>query len=178
MNLFIYELIQSFTFKQQYAESDMFPASEIDNEECDLAGKDEKSLQKRCAIYDFFVENIDDISLLKLLKNVNKIHQQLIKDKYVECSQGVDTLIDLIYVFKCMCNVRNRDKAKLAKSTTSKDDETNADANEGPSSKRSRLKATQSQNETEMVNETVISTVTVNVTYVLLFLFRQQSWRK
>ncbi|XP_040155589.1 condensin-2 complex subunit D3 [Anopheles arabiensis] len=144
------ECVYVFNNYLQYAESDMFPASEIDNEECDLAGKDEKSLQKRCAIYDFFVENIDDISLLKLLKNVNKIHQQLIKDKYVECSQGVDTLIDLIYVFKCMCDVRNRDKAKLAKSTTSKDDETNADANEGPSSKRSRLKATQSQNETEM----------------------------
>uniref|UniRef100_A0A182P5Z9 Uncharacterized protein n=1 Tax=Anopheles epiroticus TaxID=199890 RepID=A0A182P5Z9_9DIPT len=145
------ECVYVFNNYLQYAESDMFPASEIDGEECDLAGSDEESIRKRCAIYDFFIENIDDISLLKLLKNVNKIHQQLSKGKYVECSQGVGTLIDLLYVFKCMCTVRNRDKTKLAKSTTSPDDEMNADGNEGPSAKKSRLKATQTQHENEMI---------------------------
>uniref|UniRef100_A0A182T0B5 Uncharacterized protein n=1 Tax=Anopheles maculatus TaxID=74869 RepID=A0A182T0B5_9DIPT len=144
------ECVYVFNNYLKYAESDMFPASEIDNEECDLAGSDERSLQKRCAIYDFFVDNIDDLSLLKLLKNVNKIHQQLTKGRYVECSQGVSTLIDLIYVFKCMCSVRSRDKAKLSKGVGTMSDETNADGNEGPSVKRSRLKAAHTQSETEM----------------------------
>ncbi|XP_050076123.1 condensin-2 complex subunit D3 [Anopheles maculipalpis] len=144
------ECVYVFNNYLKYAESDMFPASEIDNQECDLAGSDPKSLQKRCAIYDFFVDNIDDMSLLKLLKNVNKIHQQLSKGRYVECSQGVGTLIDLIYVFKCMCGVRSRDKAKLSKGATSNEDDTNADGNEGPSAKRSRLKAAQTQSESEM----------------------------
>uniref|UniRef100_A0A182YI39 Uncharacterized protein n=1 Tax=Anopheles stephensi TaxID=30069 RepID=A0A182YI39_ANOST len=146
------ECVYVFNNYLKYAEHDMFPASEIDNEECDLAGSDESSRQKRCAIYDFFVDNIDDMSLLKLLKNVNKIHQQLSKGRYVECSQGVATLIDLIYVFKCMCGVRSRDKAKLSKGagTIGNGDDTNADGDEGPSVKRSRLKAAHTQSETEM----------------------------
>uniref|UniRef100_A0A182NNB9 Uncharacterized protein n=1 Tax=Anopheles dirus TaxID=7168 RepID=A0A182NNB9_9DIPT len=147
------ECVYVFNNYLQYAESGMFPASKIDNDHCDLAGNDEESLRKRCAIYDFFVENIDDVSLLKLLKNVNKIHQQLAQGKYVECSQGVSTLIDLLYVFKCMSGVRNRDKARSSKNVGTKDDETNLDsqlADEGPSSKRSRLKATQAQNDIEV----------------------------
>ncbi|XP_049295711.1 condensin-2 complex subunit D3 [Anopheles funestus] len=145
------ECVYVFNNYLKYAESDMFPAADLDNEECDLAGSDEASQQKRCAIYDFFIQNIDDMSLLKLLKNVNKIYQQLSKGKYVECSQGVGTLVDLIYVFKCMCGVRNRDKA-TSKGATATEDETstNASGNEGPSAKRSRLKAAQTQHETEM----------------------------
>uniref|UniRef100_A0A182JS42 Uncharacterized protein n=1 Tax=Anopheles christyi TaxID=43041 RepID=A0A182JS42_9DIPT len=167
------ECVYVFNNYLQYAESDMFPASEIDNQECDLAGSDEKSLQKRCAIYDFFVDNIDDISLMKLLKNVNKIHQQLLKNRYVECYQGVGTLIDLLYIFKCMCSVRNRDKAKLAKTTT-QDDEMNAGGNEGPSSKRSRLKATQTQNEKETVN----GNITIVEKMIAVFYSFQQEVRK
>ncbi|XP_053663912.1 condensin-2 complex subunit D3 [Anopheles marshallii] len=147
------ECVYVFNNYLKYAASDMFPASDLDNEDCDLAGSDERSQQMRCAIYDFFVHNIDDMSLLKLLKNVNKIHQQLSKGTYIECAQGVGTLIDLIYVFKCMCGVRNRDKAKLSKGAGTTEDEThttNSDGNEGPSAKKSRLKAAQTQHETEV----------------------------
>uniref|UniRef100_A0A182MM84 Uncharacterized protein n=1 Tax=Anopheles culicifacies TaxID=139723 RepID=A0A182MM84_9DIPT len=146
------ECVYVFNNYLKYAAIDMFPASDLDNEECDLAGSDATLQQKRCAIYDFFVQNIDDMSLLKLLKNVNKIYQQLSKGKYVECSQGVGTLVDLIYVFKCMCSVRNRDKSRLSKGTGTAEDDapTNTDGNEGPSAKKSRLKAAQTQHETEI----------------------------
>lgn len=150
------ECVYVFNNFLQYAESDMFPASEIDNEPCDLAGNDPDNIAKRCLIYDFFVDNIDDLSLLKLLKNVNKINTQLVQKKYVECQAGVGTLIDLLYIFAKMVSVKDRDKARLNKAATSSandEDSGAAPLEEGPSpAKKSRVKMALQQSEQETVS--------------------------
>ncbi|XP_055622448.1 uncharacterized protein LOC129766012 [Toxorhynchites rutilus septentrionalis] len=150
------ECVYVFNNFLQYAESDMFPASEVDNEPCDLAGNDLGSIAKRNLIYDFFVDNIDDLSLLKLLKNVNKIFSQLSQKKYVECPAGAGTLIDLLYIFTKMVSVKDRDKARLNKATTSgandDDDMGTAPLEEGPSpAKKSRVKMALQQSEQETI---------------------------
>lgn len=149
------ECVYVFNNYLQYAESDMFPASEIDDEPCDLAGNEPGDFAKRNQIYDFFVENIDDLSLLKLLKNVNKINAQLTQRKYVECSAGAGTLLDLLYIFTKMVSVKDRDKARLAKAAASGANDEDAPPpppEEGPSpSKKSRVKMALQQNEQEMV---------------------------
>ncbi|XP_053675813.1 condensin-2 complex subunit D3 [Anopheles nili] len=155
------ECVYVFNNYLQYAESDMFPASEIDNEPCDLAGSNKEQLEKRCAIYNFFIENIDDSSLLKLLKNVNKIYQQLKNGKYVECSQGVGTIVDLLYVFQQICKVKDRDKTRMSKTGLKNDEEsiTEQTMETSPSQKKSRLQAVQSQNdiETKTIAEKMIA---------------------
>ncbi|KAL9703146.1 hypothetical protein quinque_006664 [Culex quinquefasciatus] len=149
------ECVYVFNNYLQYAESDMFPASEIDDEPCDLAGNEPGDFAKRNQIYDFFVENIDDLSLLKLLKNVNKINAQLTQRKYVECSAGAGTLLDLLYIFTKMVSVKDRDKARLAKAAASGANDEDAPPpppEEGPSpSKKSRVKMALQQNEQEMI---------------------------
>lgn len=148
------ECVYVFNNYLQYAERDMFPASEIDNEPCDLAGNAPEDFSKRNLIYDFFVDNIDDLSLLKLLKNVNKINTQLSQHKYVECPAGAGTLIDLLYVFTKMVMVKDRDKARLAKAAASgvNDEDAPPVIEEGPSPvKKSRVKMALQQSEQEMV---------------------------
>ncbi|XP_055613751.1 condensin-2 complex subunit D3 [Uranotaenia lowii] len=151
------ECVYVFNNYLQYAESDMFPASEIDTEPCDLAGSDPESLRKRNLIYDFFVDNIDDLSLLKLLKNINKINTQLKQQKYVECEAGADTLLDLLYIFTKMVMVKDRDKARLAKAATSTNEEevpgpSMTPMEEGPSpAKKSRAKMALQQSEQETI---------------------------
>lgn len=149
------ECVYVFNNYLQHAESDMFPASEVDNEPCDLAGNEPEAFSKRNLIYDFFVDNIDDLSLLKLLKNVNKINAQLSQKKYVECQAGAGTLIDLLYVFTKMVLVKDRDKARLAKAAASAANDEDAPPvpiEEGPSpTKKSRVKIALQQSEQEMV---------------------------
>ncbi|XP_058120514.1 condensin-2 complex subunit D3 [Anopheles ziemanni] len=148
------ECVYAFNNYLQYAERDMFPASEFSCETCDLAGSSEDSLRKRCAIYDFFAENIDDSSLLKLLKNVNKIHHQLSKGKYVECSQGVATLLDLLYVFTMMCKAYERDKLKMSKiGNTRNEEDTIEHQEDGPSASK-KLKTAQAQIDKEIATTT------------------------
>ncbi|XP_058462510.1 uncharacterized protein LOC131437282 [Malaya genurostris] len=150
------ECVYVFNNYLQYAESDMFPASEIDNEPCDLAGNEQENIAKRTLIYDFFIDNIDDLSLLKLLKNVNKINAQLSQRKFVLCPAGAGTLIDLLYIFTKMVSVKDRDKARLAKAaaSTANDEDTmpTASTEEGPSPvKKSRVKLALQQNEQETI---------------------------
>ncbi|XP_058832494.1 condensin-2 complex subunit D3 [Topomyia yanbarensis] len=150
------ECVYVFNNYLQYAVSDMFPASEIDNEPCDLAGKDQENIAKRNLIYDFFIDNIDDLSLLKLLKNVNKIDSQLKQRKYVECQAGAITLVDLLYIFTKMVLVKDRDKVRLAKAaaSTANDDNATPDAptEEGPSpAKKSRVRIALQQSEQETI---------------------------
>ncbi|XP_055530347.1 condensin-2 complex subunit D3 [Wyeomyia smithii] len=153
------ECVYVFNNYLQYAVSDMFPASEIDNEPCDLAGSGPEQVAKRNLIYDFFIDNIDDLSLLKLLRNVNKINTQLAQQKYAECPAGADTLIDLLYIFTKMVQVKDRDKIRLAKavaSTANDEDVPGPSApgplDDGPSpAKKSRVKIALQQNEQETI---------------------------
>lgn len=177
------ECVYVFNNYLQYAESDMFPASEIDDEPCDLAGNEPGDFAKRNQIYDFFVENIDDLSLLKLLKNVNKINAQLTQRKYVECSAGAGTLLDLLYIFTKMVSVKDRDKARLAKAAASGANDEDAPPpppEEGPSpSKKSRVKMALQQNEQEMVGCRVqLFAFSFFKPLVSLPLFRSPSWKK
>ncbi|XP_053690229.1 uncharacterized protein LOC128738837 [Sabethes cyaneus] len=151
------ECVYVFNNYLQHAVSDMFPASEIDNEPCDLAGNDPEKVAKRNLIYDFFVDNVDDMSLLKLLRNVNKINTQLSQRKYKECPAGADTLVDLLYIFTKMVQVKDRDKTSLAKTAAINASEEEIagpsdPVENGPSpAKKSRVKMALQQNEQETI---------------------------
>ncbi|XP_052872655.1 uncharacterized protein LOC128278052 [Anopheles cruzii] len=172
LKISLLECVYVFNNYMQYADSDMFPTTEISsNDSCELAGNDPTSMGKRINIYDFFIENIDDTSLLKLLKNVNKIHHQLVKNKYVECLQGVLTLLDLLYVFKRLVQVKDRDKIRMGKiGALSNDNETNdSQLEEAPSiAKKSRLANSQIAAEREV-------TVIVEKMIAVYFNFQQES---
>ncbi|XP_035794420.1 uncharacterized protein LOC118467724 [Anopheles albimanus] len=145
-----------FIFNQylKYADSEMFPTIDAGSEECVLFGNADVPASKRIAIYDFFIRNIDDNSLLKQLENVKRIHEQLEKNKFVQCKQGVGTLLDLLYVFKRICEVRYRDKPRGAR----EDPEMNQDMIESdiqeeqppPAAKKSKLSIAQTQAERDV----------------------------
>lgn len=134
----------------------MFPTIDAGSEECVLFGNADVPASKRIAIYDFFIRNIDDNSLLKQLENVKRIHEQLEKNKFVQCKQGVGTLLDLLYVFKRICEVRYRDKPRGAR----EDPEMNQDMIENdiqeeqppPAAKKSKLSIAQTQAERDVVS--------------------------
>ncbi|XP_049538912.1 condensin-2 complex subunit D3 [Anopheles darlingi] len=145
-----------FIFNQylKYADSEMFPTIDAGSEECDLFGNADVPASKRIAIYDFFIRNIDDNSLLKLLENVKRIHEQLEKNKFVQCKQGVGTLLDLLYVFKQICEVRYRDKPRGAREEQEMGQdliENDLVQEEQPTTaKKSKLSIAQSQTEREV----------------------------
>ncbi|ETN62209.1 hypothetical protein AND_006101 [Anopheles darlingi] len=138
----------------KYADSEMFPTIDAGSEECDLFGNADVPASKRIAIYDFFIRNIDDNSLLKLLENVKRIHEQLEKNKFVQCKQGVGTLLDLLYVFKQICEVRYRDKPRGAREEQEMGQdliENDLVQEEQPTTaKKSKLSIAQSQTEREV----------------------------
>ncbi|XP_050091897.1 condensin-2 complex subunit D3 [Anopheles aquasalis] len=152
-----------FIFNQylKYADSEMFPTIDAGSEECVLFGNADVPASKRIAIYDFFIRNIDDNSLLKLLENVKRIHEQLEKNKFVKCKQGVGTLLDLLYVFKQICEVRYRDKPRGAREESEMSQdliENDIQEEQPPGAKKSKLSIAQTQAErdvTTIVGKTV-----------------------
>jgi hypothetical protein len=115
---------------QQYDGFELFPVSEIDNEPSVLQGP--RKIDKRFTLYKFFIENIDEVNLLLLLKHVNLIYgnlqnyeyifyrclsvlfssDKLKKGTFIKCDEGIYTLKDLLYIFKLICDSKSRKKDK------------------------------------------------------------------
>ena len=114
----IIECVYVFNNFLQYADSEMFPSTEFDSEPSILYGDQEVQVQKRRMVYDFFIHSIDDVHVLMILGNVNKIYNQLVRNKFYQCPEGADTLKDLIYIFTEICNKRAPSGKAAAKVTT------------------------------------------------------------
>ncbi|XP_063700446.1 condensin-2 complex subunit D3-L [Culicoides brevitarsis] len=112
----------------QYDGFDLFPVSEFDNEPSTLQGR--QKIKERFSLYQFFIDNIPVTYLLMLLKNLQLVYEQLKKRKFVKCPEGVDTLQDLLHIFRQICE----HKAKLETKSVNKDnpdDEEGANVNQG-----------------------------------------------
>lgn len=95
----------------QYDGFDLFPVSEFDNEPSSLQGRNK--IQQRFSLYQFFIDNIQIVYLLMLLKNLQLIYEQLKKNKFVKCPEGVNTLQDLLHIFRQICEVKaKQDRSK------------------------------------------------------------------
>uniref|UniRef100_A0A336MX24 CSON008800 protein n=1 Tax=Culicoides sonorensis TaxID=179676 RepID=A0A336MX24_CULSO len=95
----------------QYDGFDLFPVSEFDNEPSSLQGRNK--IQQRFSLYQFFIDNIQVVYLMMLLKNLQLIYEQLKKNKFVKCSEGTDTLQDLLHIFRQICEVKaKQDRSK------------------------------------------------------------------
>lgn len=92
----------------QYDNTDLFPVSEFDNEPSSLQGRDK--IQQRFSLYEFFINNIPTVYLLMCLKNLQLVYDQLKKNKFVKCPEGVDTLQDLLHIFRKICEIKNKMK--------------------------------------------------------------------
>jgi hypothetical protein len=74
--------------------------------------------EPRHELYQFFVQNIHDLNevhLLMLLKQINVIKEKFEKKKIRHSSSGVNTLKDLLYIFKLICEKRGESKIKINK---------------------------------------------------------------
>lgn len=91
-------------FQQQYDGFELFPVSEFDNEPSSLHGI--QKTQQRHSLYQFFINNIDIIPLLMLLKNINLIYDRLKSEKFVKCPEGAATIEDLLHIFYQICSVK------------------------------------------------------------------------
>lgn len=103
----------------QYDGFDLFPVSEFDNEPSTLQGR--HKIQQRFSLYQFFIDNIQVVYLLMLLKNLQLIYEQLKKKKFVKCPEGVDTLQDLLHIFRQICEQKAKQDTKKKESNTEED---------------------------------------------------------
>ena len=95
----------------------VFPATELDDNFKCLYGPDK--LQQRQELYQFFVQNINDmneIHLMLLMKNINIMYEKLQKKQFKKHENGVNTFNDLLYIFKLICDKREDSKSKIEKS--------------------------------------------------------------
>ena len=94
----------------------VFPANELDANFKSLYGPNK--LEQRQELYDFFVENINEmneIHLMLLLKNINIMYEKLQKKQYKKNENGVNTFKDLLYIFRLICKKREESKNKIEK---------------------------------------------------------------
>ncbi|CAO1361448.1 unnamed protein product [Diamesa serratosioi] len=94
----------------------VFPANELDVNFKALYGPDK--LEQRQELYQFFVQNINEmneIHLMLLLKNINLMLEKLQKKQFKKQENGVYTFNDLLYIFKLICNKREDSKQKIEK---------------------------------------------------------------
>lgn len=95
----------------------VFPANELDANFKALYGPEK--LEQRQELYEFFVQNINEmneIHLMLLLKNINIMYEKLHKKQFKKLENGVNTFKDLLYIFKLICNKREDSKNKIEKS--------------------------------------------------------------
>lgn len=105
----------------QYDGLEMFPVSEMSNVRSFLQGN--SKAEKRNFLYRFFIDNIDVINMLILLKNINLVYDKLRKKLFVKCNEGVNTLKDLLYIFTMIVDSKDRDKNANSNSTNQEEDE-------------------------------------------------------
>lgn len=94
----------------------VFPLDEVDREYKLLYGAENRD--RRFELYAFFVHHIHDMNeahLMMLLKQIIVIKEKLEKNKYRVCQNGVDTLRDLMFIFKLICDKRGESKITVNK---------------------------------------------------------------
>lgn len=111
------ESVYIFNNFVQIEDFGVFPANELDANFKALYGPDK--LEQRQELYEFFVQNINEmneIHLMLLLRNINIMFEKLQKKQFKKHENGVDTFQDLLFIFKLICNKREDSKTKLEKS--------------------------------------------------------------
>ena len=94
----------------------VFPLDEIDQNYQLLYGVGNR--EARHELYNFFVQNINDLNevhLLMLLKQINILKDKLEKKKFNYRPNGVETFKDLLYIFKLICDKRGESKMNVSK---------------------------------------------------------------
>lgn len=106
----------------------VFPLDEIDRNYLLLHGKDHRV--QRYELYSFFVQNIHELKevhLMMLLKQIIVLKEKFEKNKFKKHANGIETLLDLLHIFKLICDKRGESKMNVNKS-----DATEYNENEEP----------------------------------------------
>lgn len=135
-NLLYTCFIESTFLFNNYIQADnfgVFPLEEIDKNFPLLYGDENRS--KRFELYQFFVQNINDLNevhLLLLLKQINVLKEKFEKKQFRKSADGVNLFKDLLFVFKLICEKRGESKMKLNKCDDADNEENQGDEVEVP----------------------------------------------
>jgi condensin-2 complex subunit D3 len=159
-NLLYTCFIESVFLFNNFFQSDnfgVFPLDEIDANYLLLNGDDKK--EQRHELYQFFVQNINDLNevhLLLLLKQIIIFKEKFEKNKFRHHINGVRTFNDFLYIFKLICDKRGESKTKINKGEVSED---YAEEQDVPQSSKENEKTSNRKNKNVLSINDAISVV-------------------